>query len=293
MGGGSWTSDSYKSYSCSVGKTLDSRGFISSGQVWTARAMNKGLDPKNVIRECVNTKEHPNTIPVILALDVTGSMGDACRRTAESLGVIMKSLYNRYKDIEIMAMGIGDVEYDDCPIQATQFESDVRIAEQMDKIYMEHGGGGNTYESYSAAWQFGIKQCKLDCWKQGRKGIIITMGDEPLNPTLERHGLNEATGQNNQDNVDTNALYNEAIKKFDIYHIAVDDPADAYDRYANSIKKTFGQLLGDRLKISTISNLDKTIVECIDNALAENPIITDTVGTSGKIQLDENGNVIW
>lgn len=33
----------------------------------------------------------------------------------------------------------------------SQFESDVRIAEVLDKIYMEHGGRGNAYESYTAA----------------------------------------------------------------------------------------------------------------------------------------------
>ena len=291
MGGGSWTEASYASYNACTHKAVNSRGFITSGQVWNAHTINKDLNPKNVIRECCNTAEHPNTIPVILALDVTGSMGSACQRTAEALGVIMKSLYNKYKDVEVMAMGIGDVECDEYPVQATQFESDVRIAKQLDKLYMEHGGGGNQYESYSAAWQFGIKQCKLDCWKQGRKGIIITMGDEPLNPYLERSGLNEATGQKNQTNVDTNTLYNEATKKYDIYHIAVDDSADSYSRYKDDIDKTFGQLLGNHLKISTINDLHKTITECIDDALSTAPVVTTT--TDAKPALNENGEITW
>lgn len=50
------------------------------------------LDPKNVIRECCDTEEHPNTIPVILALDVTGSMGQAAVEVAKKLNVIMTKL---------------------------------------------------------------------------------------------------------------------------------------------------------------------------------------------------------
>ena len=64
-------------------------------------------------------------------------------------------------------MGIGDLAYDYAPIQASQFESDIRIAEQLDKIYFEGGGGGNNFESYTAAWYFGVHNCKLDCWNRG------------------------------------------------------------------------------------------------------------------------------
>lgn len=287
MGGGTWTNDSFVSYSHSVHKSVDSRGFISSGQEWRARKMDSALDPKGVIRECVNSKEHPNTIPVILALDVTGSMGEACKKTAEALGVIMTDLYSKHKDIEFMIMGIGDVECDSCPIQATQFESDVRIAEQLDKLYMEHGGGGNGYESYTAAWQFGLQQCKLDCWKQGRKGIIITMGDEPLNPVLERRGLNEATGQSNETSIKTPDLYKRACEKYDIFHIAVDDSANCYSSYSGRIKASFGQLLGDRLKISTLNMLHKTISDCIDEA------VKGTTETAQPTQLNENGEITW
>lgn len=87
-----------------------------------------------------------------------------------------------------MIMGIGDLAYDGCPIQVSQFESDIRIAEQLDKIYFEFGGGGNSFESYTAAWYFGSRHTKLDCLNRGKKGIIITMGDEQLNPYLPLKG---------------------------------------------------------------------------------------------------------
>ena len=150
MGSGSFSSASYSLYNTSRGKSMDlDTGRITDGQEFTARRIDADLDPRKFkMRECANSEEHPNTIPVILALDVTGSMGRACMETAQALGVIITNLYKKYKDIEFCVMGIGDLAYDTSPIQMSQFESDVRIAEALDKIYMEHGGGGNRYESY-------------------------------------------------------------------------------------------------------------------------------------------------
>ena len=65
--------------------------------------------------------EHPETIPVILALDVTGSMGPACKACAAQLNEIMTSLYQNVKDVEFLVMGIGDLACDKAPIQASQF----------------------------------------------------------------------------------------------------------------------------------------------------------------------------
>ena len=185
MGSGGWSVKSYTDYSIGSGKTYDTTTGRVTNQVFESKHLDDSLNPRNFeFRECANSEEHPNTIPVILALDVTGSMGKACNETAEALNVIISNLYSKIKDVEFCIMGIGDLAYDDAPIQMSQFESDIRIAEALDKVYMEHGGGGNGFESYTAAWYMGLYHTKLDCWEQGRKGIIITMGDEPLNPYL-------------------------------------------------------------------------------------------------------------
>ena len=117
--------------------------------IYKARHISPLLDPKNVMRECCDSEEHPNTLPVILALDVTGSMGDSAVRVAQKLNEIITDIYDdgSIKDVQFCVMGIGDLSCDDAPIQISQFESDIRIAEQMDAIYFEGGGGGNRYES--------------------------------------------------------------------------------------------------------------------------------------------------
>lgn len=269
MGSGSWSSISYASYSSSLGRSIDNlTGRTTGGQSYTARSLDKSLDPKGVIRECCISEEHPNPIPVILALDVTGSMGPACKETSDALGEIMKNLYEKYKDIEFLMMGIGDLAYDSAPIQASQFESDIRIAEAKDKIWLEKGGGGNSFESYTAAWYFGLHNTKLEPFEeQGRKGIIITMGDEPMNPYLPCLGLNDVLGSSEQIDVETSNLYHQASEKFDIFHIAVDDRHNCYSSYKEDIEKSFGQLLGKHFKTSEINTLSKVICECIDEAI--------------------------
>lgn len=287
MGCGSFTTSAYACYNSSLGREYDTttlRASVKSVQeAYKQTRLHPSLNPRGVVRECVNNEEHPNTIPVILALDVTGSMGNACKEVAEALGVIMVDLYKKFKDIEICIMGIGDLAYDDAPIQISQFESDIRIAEALDKVWMEHGGGGNTYESYTAAWYMGLRHTKLDCHKQGRKGIIITMGDEALNPYLPQKELEVVTGDHLQDDVETPDLYEEASKKFDIFHIAVDDKSSSYKYHADSINFTFGDLLKDRLKISSINNLSQTICDCVSESIQGTPVSGETTVTSEGI----------
>ena len=270
MGSGSFTTSSFRSYSTSRGRTVDAKGTVTSDSLqdfYQQTHIHEDLKPYKVVRECCDSDEHPNTIPVIIGLDVTGSMGRACVKTAQNLNTIITSLYDKFDDIEFMIMGIGDLAYDYAPIQASQFESDVRLAEHLDKVYMEHGGGGNGFESYTAAWYFGLHHTKLDCWRRGKKGIIITMGDEPLNPYLPKYPLEKITGDNLEADVETKDLYELTKEKFDIYHIAIDDFDDCYQVYKSRVDASFGNLLKEDYKISTLDKLPSTIVNCIENSV--------------------------
>ena len=111
MGDGRWTSKSFADYTTTT-KRMAVADFVdasfSAQELYKARRLSAVLDPKNVMRECRDSEEHPNTLPVILALDVTGSMGGSAVKVAQKLNEIMTELYNdpNVQDIEFCIMGI-------------------------------------------------------------------------------------------------------------------------------------------------------------------------------------------
>lgn len=294
MGSGAFTTSSFVNYSISKKRAVDSSGVVVTDSLqdfYSQRSIHKDLNPYKVVRECCDSEEHPNTIPVIIGLDVTGSMGGACVKTAQNLNTIITSLYDEFEDVEFMIMGIGDLSYDHAPIQASQFESDIRIAEHLDNVYMEHGGGGNGFESYTAAWYFGLYHTALDCWKRGKKGIIITMGDEPLNPYLPKEKLNKILGDHVEADVETKDLYQLVKEKFDVYHIAINDRDDCYKRYKDRVDKSFSKVLGEDFKIATLDELPKTIVDCIKDSVGN--VTTNPVDHSVDNTTNSSGYITW
>lgn len=288
MGSGTWTATSFVNYTTATKgsyATVDSLGVLRTSatnqEMFKSRSLDPALDPKGVTRECLDSEEHPNTVPVILALDCSGSMGDAAVEVAKKLNVVMTDLYSKIKDVEFMIMGIGDFAYDDCPLQVSQFESDIRIAEQLDKVYFEFGGGGNYFESYTAAWYFGIHHCKLDCWSRGKKGIIITMGDERLNPYLPQKGyhssIKASIGDDIQGDIETKDLYEETIQKYDVYHLNVNHRSN-YD--AENINTSWLKYLdNNHFKTVTMDSIASEIVNIIENSVSNN-VKVDTNGIS-------------
>jgi len=128
MGGGTFTPSSWTSYS----KTTRS---ATREQNFAQRKIHPSFEPKGIkIRESRDSAEHPESTAIILGLDVTGSMGMIAEHIAKnSLGSLMLGIYEKQpvKDPQIMVMGIGDVACDQAPLQASQFESDIRIGQQL------------------------------------------------------------------------------------------------------------------------------------------------------------------
>lgn len=299
MGGGTWTTSSFTSYATSVGRSVETSldGYVttmacSSQETFKALSLDPALNPYNVMRECRDSEEHPNTIPVIFVDDVTGSMGDAAVEVVSNLNKVITRLLEEIKDVQFCTMAIGDLAYDRVgPIQISQFESDIRIAEQMDKIYFEYGGGSNPYESYTAGWYMGVNHCDLDCWKRGKKGIIITIGDEELNPYLPKKALSKVTGDDLQADVETEELYKQAIEKFDIYHIDVDHRFSHSDRIESTWKR---YLDDDHFKTVKLNAVADTIIDMILHAVSSDvDTFNNMVEEASEVKVNEAGEVYW
>ncbi|MBZ0186346.1 MAG: hypothetical protein K8F91_08875, partial [Candidatus Obscuribacterales bacterium] len=154
-----------------------------------SRSMDDDLDPaKMTIRESCDSNMNPLSTPIIVAVDNTGSMGFLAEHLIrKGLGVLIEEIYERkpVSDPHLMCMAVGDAWCDRAPLQATQFEADIRLADQLSKFFIEGGGGGNRFESYNLPWYFAATRTRCDSYlKRNKKGYLFTVGDEPPPPSL-------------------------------------------------------------------------------------------------------------
>jgi hypothetical protein len=231
---------------------------------------NNAIDPlmviKGKIRESCDSEEHPNSYPIIIGLDVTGSMGQVPENLIkEAFPEIMKTIMEKgVEHAQICFVGIGDHYSDDAPIQVGQFETSDELTEKWLKaIYIEGGGGGNNGESYQLAWYFAAYHTKIDSFeKRGIKGTLITIGDEPCHASISGKMLKELFGEGESEML-TSELLKAVQKKWDVYHINVTDWSS--DNYGSPRK--WREVIGDdRLALSEsmeskeIGNLLSTII---------------------------------
>ena len=240
MGGGSY------SYNTSVARANAVYKSMDRSEVFTSTSLNPQMDIKNKVRECVDSEEHPNAFPIIIGLDVTGSMGRIpYELITSSLPQIMKKIMDEgVKDPQVCFLGIGDSRSDSAPLQVGQFESSDELMEKWLKlVYLEGHGGGNGGEDYGLAWYFAARHTSIDSFKKhGRKGVIITIGDEPVHMTISRNSIKELFGSAEVD-VNVTSILDEARSEWDVYHINVPD----YSGGKAITKNCWNKLLNDKV----------------------------------------------
>ena len=285
MGGGSY------SYSTSVARASNVYQSIDRSEVFTSTSLNPQMDIKNKIRECVDSEEHPNAFPIIIGLDVTGSMGRIpYELITNSLPQIMKKIMDEgVKDPQVCFLGIGDSRCDNAPLQVGQFESSDELMEKWLKlVYLEGHGGGNGGEDYGLAWYFAARCTSVDSFKKHeRKGVVITIGDEPIHMTISRNAIKELFGSV-EANVNVIDLLNEARSEWDIYHINVPD----YSGRKALTKNCWNELLQDKvlhIEADTKEAIADGIVGAILNSYKDADSRTD-VDKSGTSNSDVASN---
>ena len=216
MGGGSYKASDWTKLKTS--RKIDSS---SVDQIFKSRKMDDKFNPKFIqVREARDSEEHPNSTPIAIGVDVTGSMGYLSSEIIKnSLNELMKKLYSTklVEDPQLMFAAIGDTT-DEAPLQVTQFESDIRIAEQLMELWIE-GAGGDSPEDYQLLWYFLAKHTDIDCFnKRGKKGFCFTIGDAAFHDSVT--GGNIKTIFNDDAKLyRTSELAKMASEKYELFHI--------------------------------------------------------------------------
>jgi len=261
MGGGRFSNDAYKK----LRKTKD-YGNKSREEIFTSRAIDSEMDPTEVIfRESRDSEEHPETVSIIVALDVTGSMGFVPEHIVkEALPDLIGSLMEAgIEDPQVLFLGIGDFIYDRAPLQVGQFESSAELLDRwLTCVYLEGGGGGNNQEGYNLAHLFAARHTAIDCWeKRQQKGFLFTIGDEPVFPTIPAEIIKRYTSVDEAATITTEAIIEEAQEKYNVFHMHLEhnDWSKQERRKGN-----WKALLGDNfLEIADYKTVAKRIAELV------------------------------
>jgi hypothetical protein len=292
MGGGSYSSVSRSNRARESGFYDKSRDDIFTQSY--ERKAHKDMTSRGVqVRECRDNDDHPNTVPVQVYLDVTGSMGHIPHMLIKDglPTLVSRLLENVSPDITLMFGAIGDHECDREPLQVGQFEaSDEAMDMWLTRTYLEGRGGGNGGESYPLAWYFAGNHVVTDAFeKRGQKGFVFTIGDELFLNNYPKTALQEVMGDANQaeSNLTAAELYAAACKQNHVFHIFI-------EHGSRRVHMAWKDLLGDNLiVIQGHESLPNVISEAIINtkglAIAKpkktvdesgvgvKPVITDSV----------------
>ena len=246
MGSGRWSSDAYDSYASTTNYRAK-----SVREVFESRHVPDMLNPaKMVLRESCDSADNPESTPIILALDVTGSMGKYASEIAKDhLPTIMTRILEErpVTDPHMMFMGIDDVTCSPGEaLQVSQFEADIRILEQLRNIFLVGNGGGNGSESYDLAWYFAANKTKIDSFdKRGQKGYLFTFGDElaPSRAVTNRDLKYTFNKGEFPERMTPEAMLEQAQQKYHVFHVIIEQ-GDFASRDINGVRKSWKRLLG-------------------------------------------------
>jgi len=165
------------------------------------------VDPKKHI-------ESRSKNPIVVAVDVTGSMQRWPFEIFDRLPLLYNTLSGYRGDVEISFAAIGDAGCDRWPLQVTDFSKGFSLEGQVKALYGE-GGGGDLPESYGlfALWaDTHVKTPNAD------HPFMIVFGDAPMHETIPAGQVGHFLGDAAQD-MDAVTVWNRLAAKWNIWFL--------------------------------------------------------------------------
>ena len=293
MGYTLWSDAHYRDRAAHLAATGRSAfGFDEDIRQHRARAgVHPLMDPakmKTGRRESRDSALHSTSRAVAVLFDVTGSMRDVPRMLQEHLCRLFDLLVDKkyLTDPAVLVGGIGDATCDIAPLQVGQFESGNEIEDDLSRLYLEGGGGGQQTESYELALYFLARKTAIDCQeKRGQRGYAFLIGDEMPYRRVKRREVEQIFGDTLQADIPIEKIVAEVQKKYELFYILPN-----LTSYYNDPKivDTWRKLLGQNvIKLPDPRTISETIAATI--GLAEGSVDRDHLaadlreaGASGK-----------
>lgn len=325
MGGGNYSANIYSNSTQSKINAGANFGYSKQtrGQGRGAWKAHEDLNPKKVagagsplagqiVRESRDGVDHPNSVPIAIFLDVTGSnVADAARVQAKLnslFGLLLRKGY--VEDPQILIGAYGDAKTDSVPLQVSQFESDNRVDDALDKLFLEGGGGGNGGESMGIAAYYLAHHTATDALeKRNKKGYAFFVADEISHVPAAREIIDIVGDEEPYGRLELADVFKDTQEKWEVF-VLINNNISAqgqgsvafYKKYfgndhvlvletPESVVETIGVVIGLQEGTIDIDEAEDDLIESGSDAVAIKGAISAVKGLSGIVRPAVSGAV--
>lgn len=266
MGSARYSADAW----ASSATVMRARAAGSTARSTTAATIDAKMTPKTItFREARDSVPNPKSLPIILALDCTGSMSDVIHSSIKKFEMIIEELVDKkaVEDPAIMTMFFDDVIFvGDRALQVSQFESDEKIAEQLGAMHIVGNGGGNSSESYHLPLYMAAFKTRTDAHdKRGKKGYLFTVGDEEMPPPLTPDQIKTVFGPDESvsQSLSYMDLFEAASRMYHVFHVVVMEGGHARGAGEKRMREAWRDVGQSLIILDDLDKLPEVVVSTI------------------------------
>lgn len=279
MGGGNWDSGSYtKAKATRAATNVDDFAYSK-----TSTTTHANLDPLRIKDkpfgklESRDSTDHPNSVPVFVSFDVTGSNIDRAVDAQKKLPNLMELLHKYLPDPQVAVAANDDFNsVGKESIQISDFESDNRVDEHIRSIRLVGIGVGNNGESYDLMLFAAARLIVTDSMeKRAKKGYLFIYADEPIFTKVQAIEVKSTFGITIERDIPIAEIVEEVQRSWNVFMLyPIGGYLDAREQYV----KLFGKdSVIDVQHPNLICELIASIVGLHEEATTPASLVTDLV----------------
>ncbi len=207
-------------------------------------AVSKKVAKTDLIPEKIETK---SSAPLVIACDVTGSMGEWPATIFSKLPYLdLEGQEYLGEDMEISFAAVGDVFSDKYPLQVRPFGRGKDLEARLKELIVEGNGGGQTCESYDIAAYYYAHNVEMP---NAIKPIFIFIGDEGLYDFLDKNSAETLCFGTDVKRITVEQVIRELQNKFAVYLVrkpyGSTSESNAHESVNFKIQSQWEKLLGE------------------------------------------------
>ena len=154
--------------------------------------------------------------PIIIAVDVTGSMAKWPGEMFDRLPLLYQTLAKYREDLEIVFAAIGDATCDRYPLQVNDFAKGTDLEAKLKALGCEGGGGGHITESYELFGYFLQEHCRIT---KAKSPFLLIYGDETFYEQVDPRQVKHYIGDELQGPLDSREMWKNLMQRFNLYFL--------------------------------------------------------------------------